>query len=264
MHLLQKPMQKNRQQTHQKLIEILGQENGYFGRVFNWGEEIRPYSNIGFEFTEDFDSTLCIMTDKEHDSLKRIMTYFELHMRPLKNMLSSSDYEHRINRFSTEIAWSHFSTVIMFGMLEIAVKGGPRAGLDGYGNLKDKGRCLRDFLDQNLPEETKRDITSRYSNRGTSLNERSQSFITILDHLWREIRSGFIHEGSIHSIGLENIEFSHSAGTREDPIKITSNVPMYEWLQMTWQAILNSYGYTGKLVHPRIIPKKSSKIGPKP
>lgn len=241
-------MQDDKQKTNQVLTEVIGLKNGYFGRIFNWSQETRPYSYIGFELTEDFSSTLNEMTEAQHDVLKRIIMYFEIHMRPLKNMLNASDNEHRAHRFYTEIAWSHFSTLIMFGMLEIAIKTNHR-------NLQNKGQKICAFLNENLPEETKQSITSRYSNRGTSINERSQSFTAIVDHLWTEIRSGFVHEGSIHSIGLENIEFSRATGTKEDPIIVTSNVPMYEWLQATWQAILNSYGYKGELVHPKITPK---------
>jgi hypothetical protein len=39
-------------------------------------------------------------------------------------------------------------------------------------------------------------------------------------------------------------------GSQEDPIVLGSDVPMQELLQITWQAILNSYGYTGQLILP--------------
>lgn len=41
-------------------------------------------------------------------------------------------------------------------------------------------------------------------------------------------------------------------GTEDDPIRTKTDVPMPEWLQLTWQAILNSYGYKGKLEHPKL------------
>jgi len=64
--------------------------------------------------------------------------------------------------------------------------------------------------------------------------------------LWSQIRSGFIHDAGIEAIGLEWITIEGS-GTKDNPIKLKQNVPIQEFLRMTWQAILNSYGYKGSL-----------------
>lgn len=234
------------------LLNILSIQNGYFGRVPTMGQRPEPYSYIGFKLSESFKSSLQQMSEKQLKSLTSIMTFFEIHMHPLKNLLIASDNEHLLHQFSAMTAWSHFSTIVMFGMLEIAVKNECMAELNQHGGVKYKGKEIYEFLEHNLSSEMKKGVTDRYANKGTRLEKRSESFKAIVDHLWEEIRSGFVHEGSIHSIGLEYTELNNATGSLHDPTEITSNVPMQEWLQLTWQAILNSFGYKGQLLHPNI------------
>jgi hypothetical protein len=40
-------------------------------------------------------------------------------------------------------------------------------------------------------------------------------------------------------------------GTKEDPFKIHEDVPMQEFMRITWLAILKSYGYQGSLNLPK-------------
>ena len=43
---------------NQKLIEILSQESGYFGRVDTWGQMSTKYEYIGYELDTEFSLTL--------------------------------------------------------------------------------------------------------------------------------------------------------------------------------------------------------------
>lgn len=237
-------MAESVQKINQHLKDILGPDKGYFGRVSTWGQMLNEYEQIGFVPTEDFGPMLSSMTDEQQKNLVMIMTYFEIHAHPLKNLLNAEKSE-QLYKLYSEIAWSHFATVVMFGMLEVAVKG--QKGLW----LERKGEKIKKFLDDNLPQKTKDDVVRRYSTEDIFKHAKHQTFGEVIDHLWGNVRGGFVHDVGPESKGLEY----HSLvgiGTKEEPISFKSDVPMPEWLQLTWQAILNSYGYTGKLEHPEI------------
>jgi len=151
----------------------------------------------------------------------------------------------QLYKFYSEIAWSHFATVVMFGMLEVAVKG--QKGLW----LKKKGEKIKKFLEDNLPQDVKDDVVRRYSTEDLFKHPKHQTFGEVIDHLWGNVRGGFVHDVGLESKGLEYGTLI-GMGTKDDPIRTKTDVPMPEWLQLTWQAILNSYGYKGKLEHPKL------------
>ena len=159
-------------------------------------------------------------------------------------MLNAEDSE-QLYKFYSEIAWSHFATIVMFGMLEVAVKG--KVGL----SLTRKGAKIKKFLEDNLQQETKDGVVRRYSTEDIFKHKKHQTFAEVVDHLWGDVRGGFVHDVGLESKGLEYGSLV-SGGTKEHPtITIRSDVPMPEWLQLTWQAILNSYGYAGSLESPK-------------
>ncbi len=227
------------QKISQHLKNILGPEKGYFGRIYTWGQTSNEYEQIGFVPTEDFDLMLSSMTNEQRKNLVMLMTYFEIHTHPLKNLLNTDEPE-QFYKFYSEIAWSHFVTVVMFGMLEVAVKG--QKGLW----LNNKGAKIKKFLEDNLPQKTKNDIVRRYSTEQIFNHKKHGTFGEIVDHLWEDVRGGFVHDVGLESKGLEYYSLE-GIGTKEEPVRVKSDVPMSEWLQLTWQAILNSFGYTGKL-----------------
>ena len=226
---------------------MLGPEKGYFGRIpiVVVGQRTNEYEQIGFVPTEDFESMLSSITDEQRKNLVTIMTYFEMYARPLKNLLNANEPE-LLHQFYSEIAWSHFVTVVMFGMLEVVVKG--QKGV----RLQQKEAKIKKFLEDNLPQSTKDDVVNRYSTEEMFNHKQIASFDEVVGHLWRHVRCGFVHDLGLESKGFEYTTFGGGLGTREDPIKVKSDVPMQEWLQLTWQAILNSYGYKGKLEYPKI------------
>ena len=232
-----------------KLIEILSPAKGYFGRVHTWGQRPAKYEYIGYKLTKDFYLTLQKMSEEQHKNLKLIMTYFELHARPLKYLLDTNQ-KNEIDNFCSEIAWSHFMTVIMFGMLEVAVKKTNCAKLNNRGFLI-KNKSIKCFLNVNLPKKVKKKITERYSvEKIFNYGKKIKNFPDVIDHLWCQIRSSFIHDAGIEARGLEWTTIEGS-GTKDNPISLKQDVPMQDFLQMTWQAILNSYGYKGYLELPR-------------
>lgn len=234
---------------NQYLKDILSPEKGYFGRVSTWGQIQDEYKQIGFVPTEDFESMLSSMTDEQRKNFVMIMTYFEIHIHPLKNLLNSEKSESLYKLYS-EIAWSHFATVVMFGMLEVAVKG--KSGLW----LNNKGNNIKKFLENNLSQEIQDDVVRRYSVEEIFNHAKPKTFAEVIDHLWENVRGGFVHDVGIESKGLEYNNLV-GIGTKEEPIRIKQDVPMPEWLQLTWQAILNSYGYKGKLEHPKLERKRN-------
>lgn len=236
-----------RNSIHHTLLRVIDPKSGLFGRGKAYGKNSQAYTNVGFELSTDFEPTLGVMSDAKIDALYKILVYFEAHMHPLQNLLRASDSEDARHQHLAKTAWSHFSTVIMFGILEIAVKTNGETPPKPNVELREKGKKISDFLRNNLPPNIKDGVKARYSDEGPLPNGRFKSFEDIIDHLWKVIRGGFVHDDALRSIGVEYIEFSNAVGTLKDPIEITSNVPMQEWLQLTWQAILNSYGYKGIL-----------------
>ncbi len=229
-----------------RLIEILSQEKGYFGRINTYG--LRPTNNQfnGYELTESFYPVLEKMSEKQRKNLTRTITYFEIRANPLKKLLDF-EMQQTLYDFYSIISWSQFMTVIMFGMLEIVIKEKSWARLNKKGELIDKGNQIKKFLNENLSEETKTDITKYYLvDKVFKYEKEIKSFSDVIDHLWSEIRCGFIHNGGIESRGLEWTTFK-GIGTKEAPIMIGRETTIQDLLQMTWQAILNSYGYTGRL-----------------
>src|SRR3989344_1761002 len=234
------------------LKNILGQEKGYFGRVSTWGQTENEYEPIGFVPTEDFEPMLSKMTDEQRKNLVMITTYFEIHAHSLKNLLNAEKSE-QLYKLYSEIAWSHFATVVMFGMLEVAVKGKRGLWLTG------KGSKIKKFLEDNLSQETKDDVVRRYSVEEMFKHTKPKIFSEVVDHLWEHVRGGFVHDVGIESKGLEYGTLI-GMGTEDDPIRTKTDVPMPEWLQLTWQAILSSYGYKGKLEHPKLERKSKGAI----
>ncbi len=228
---------KNLQKINQILIDILGPEKGYFGRVYTWGQRQTKYEYIGYELSINFFPTLCNMDKNQRKNLIKIINYFEIHALPLKTLLEAGEKE-KLCSFYYETSWSHFMTVIMFGMLEIVIKGEKN-------RLKDKGKNIKQFLENNLSNEIKQKIAERYlKDRYFKKEIKYNTFSDVIDHMWFQIRSGFIHDGGVESKGLEWHTFC-GMGTKDDPLTIKSDVPMQELLQLTWQAILNSFGYKG-------------------
>jgi len=235
---------------NQKLKEILGPEKGYFGRVFTWGQRPSEYKYIGYELTDDFSLTLQNMSQEQIKNLIMIMNYFEIHANPLKTLLDVEQKE-QLYKLYSEIAWSHFMTVVMFGMLEVVVRIQQGVKLDKSGYLCDKGNEIKKFLEKYLPQETKKGITKRYRIEDIFNHKKPTNFSEVIDHLWDKIRCGFVHDAGLESKGLE-WHTLNGIGTKEEPITIKSDVPMQELLQITWQAILNSYGYKGLVELPKI------------
>lgn len=175
--------------------------------------------------------------------LVNAINYFEIHALPLKTLLNTES-ENGLYKFYSEITWSQFMIVIMFGMLEITAK-----GKAGFWNKKQKK--ITQFLEENLPESTKVDIAKRYKVEELfKYNKSILKFSDVIDHLWIRVRSGFIHDAGIETRGLE-WGWLEGLGSKEDPLHIKSDVPVQELLQMAWQAILHSYGYNGELVLPK-------------
>ncbi len=232
-------------ELNQKLIEVLSQEKGYFGRVDTWGQRPTKYEYVGYELTEDLLPVLKAMSDKQLTNLRMIILHFEIHAIPLKNLLTAEQGEHSLDKLWSEISWSQFMTVVMFGMLELAIKGKRK------GWLQSKGVKIVKFLEENLPSEIKNDIAKRYKVEEVFKYPREiKTFADVIDHLWSEVRSGFIHDGGIESRGMEWSSLK-GIGSKDDPITILQNVPMQELLQITWWAILNSFGYKGQLKLPK-------------
>lgn len=234
---------------NQKLIEILSANSGYFGRVDTWGQKPAKYEYIGYELTIDFFPTLLKMTGEQQKTLIKTINYFEIHAHPLRNLLET-EQEYSLYKFYTETAWSHFMTVVMFGILEITIKEQVGSKVNKKGDLLNKGDAIKLFLEKNLSEKVKESIAQRYSLEELSIYQKgTKNFSDVIDHLWHEIRCGFIHNGTLESTGLEWNTLS-GIGTRENPLIPKVDVPMQEFLQITWQTILNSYGYTGFLKLP--------------
>jgi hypothetical protein len=108
----------------EKLIDVLSQEKGYFGRVFTWGQRSTKYEHIGYELDSDIGPLMASLSEENVKCLVKIVNYFEIHAGPLKKMIEGDDKE-TLCDFYSEWAWSHFMTVVMFGMLEVAVKNTP-------------------------------------------------------------------------------------------------------------------------------------------
>lgn len=234
---------------NQKLLEILSKEKGFFGRFYTWGQRPTAYEYIGYILSEDFIPTLNNMSEIQKENLVNIINYFEIHAWPLKAIFEDVKSQQGLYKLYSETAWSHFMTVVMFGMLEVAVKITDSAKLNTRGHLQ-KQYSIKLFLETYLPDSTKESVAKRYSMEKFKDAESTKSFSDVIDHLWEEIRSGFVHEAGIESKGFEWNPMMGGMGTKDDPIKIGSDVPIQEWLQITWQAILNSYGYNGLLEHP--------------
>jgi len=234
---------------NQKLKEILSPEKGYFGRIFTWGQRSSEYEYIGYELTDDFLPTLQNMSKEQIKNLTTIINYFEIHANPLKKLLEIKQ-EGQLYKFYSEIAWSHFMTVVMFGMLEVAVRVQPSIKLNKYGHLSNKGNEIKNFLEKYLSQDVKDDIVNRYRIDDLFGHKKPVNFGEVIDHLWEKIRCGFVHDAGIESKGLEWYTFE-GIGTKKGPITIKSDVPMQEWLQRTWQTILNSYGYKGLVELPK-------------
>lgn len=234
------------EEVNKKLIEILSEEKGYFGCVYTWGGQ-RPtdYEFIGYELTENFLPILKNMSDEQVMNLKRIMIYFEIHAIALKELLIAKTKD-KFSGLYYEIAWSHFMIVIMFGMLEITTK-------NKYGKIKmgEKKKKIKNFFEENLSKEIKDKISKDYKVDDIyNYNEKIENFSDVFNHLWHQIRSGFIHDASMESRGLEWYELE-GIGTKDNPITFKKNVPIQDLLKITWQAILNSYGYKGTIGLPR-------------
>lgn len=236
------------ERINNKLLEIFRKENGYFGRVKTWGQRPTEYENIGLVPSKDFMEMLSKLPEEKQKELGKIINYFEIHARPLKNLLNAEESE-QLYKFFSEIAWSHFATIIMFGMLEVTTKAQSSAKLDKYGNLQNKGEEIKKFLENYLPQSIKDGIAKRYDVDGIFGHKKPTNFEEAIEHLWEAVRCGFVHEAGFEHKGLEYSGFGGGIGTKEDPITIKQDAPMQELLQMAWQAILNFYGYDGILDH---------------
>ena len=61
------------EKLNQSLAKMLGEESGFFGRVFTWGQRPTTYEYIGYELTEDFSPTLKAMSKEQEKNLVEVM-----------------------------------------------------------------------------------------------------------------------------------------------------------------------------------------------
>lgn len=224
--------------TH--LVEMLGPKCSFFGRVNSNGQISTEHEYIGYLLSEDFLPTLKEMLPEQRKTLARTMIYFEMHMRPLRKLLDKETEKEELYRFYSKIAWSHFATLVMFGMLEVVVKG------EGEIKRGEKLVRIKKFLERNLPPEKMDDIPKRYKVDKLFNPRPITDFGSVIDHMWFDVRSGFVHNASIQHRGTEWSTLE-GLGTREDPLRVQYDVPMQEFLQLSWEAILHSFGYKGAL-----------------
>ncbi len=230
-----------------KLASLLGEEAGLLGKIYSWGYGTNEkYINVGVELSDDFYPILEAMDINQYSNFFKIVTYFEIHASPLSKFFIM-DEDDFLDKFNSKIAWSHFMTLILFGMTEIACKRVYPDEISGKGDLKDKGKNIKKFLNEYLDEELKLDIAKRYKvddkfSEGISIKK----FDDVVDHLWSNIRCGFVHDATIESNSLESYSMS-GLGSKDDPIKLATDVAVHEWVKIIWQAILKSHGYMGTL-----------------
>lgn len=234
---------KHKPRIKERFRNIFTPSSHFFGRTRAFWKAENKFEWVGCVPESGFYDFLGSLSDEEQMQLAKILTYFEIHMGPLRLLLENSEDE-----IPEGLAWSHFATIIMFGMLEVAVKIIEKnAKFDS--RLYDTGKELYSFLDKYLENETKESIKRRYKKDQYASNPApSESFQEVVQHLWAEIRCGFAHSVGIHSVGLE-FGGLRLAGEKDGVPVITnwSNVPMSEWLVVTWKAILTSYGFNGRL-----------------
>lgn len=106
------------------------------------GQRPTEYEHIGYEMTKGFSDVLQNMSADQVKNLVTVMNYFEMHAQPARSILDAKvdGYSYK---FYSEIAWSHFMTMIMFGMLEVVVAKKPCAKLNKKGDLIDLWRDIR-------------------------------------------------------------------------------------------------------------------------
>lgn len=226
-----------------KLKEVFAKSNGYFGRVYTWGQTETKYVSIGCAPDVDTLGFIQQLNEQEKKNLTRLLTYFEMHGKALKYMLGA-ETDNQLDNWFIETSWSHFATVIMFGLLEAAIKTVEKKGaLDD--KLYDKGNEIKNFLEKYISQEQKISIVEHYKSANV-IPTKLSNFSEVIDDMWNEHRSGFIHSVGVHAVPLEPHSVS-GIGTKESPLSFPRQVAMYEWLILAWQAILNAYGYKGKL-----------------
>lgn len=231
------------EKIQKKIEELFDSSQGLFGRVDSWGQTQAKFVRIGCVFDTDLILFLNKLSELQQRSLTRMLTYFEGHMKPLKRMLDTHS-ESLLDRWFTETAWSHFSVVIMFGLLEAAVKT-IELKSDFDTKLYDKGNEIKKFLVKHISLEQQTEVVKNYKSKDPA-PAKFNNFSEVIDDMWNEYRSGFIHSVRVHAVPLESYSIS-GIGTKKDPLSFPRQVAMYEWLILTWQAILNAYGYKGKL-----------------
>jgi hypothetical protein len=232
------------------IIDVLSPEKGYFGRNDTFGQRPTKYEYIGYELSTDILPTLEKLGEDSQKDLSRIVTYFEIHANPLKRLLMTEG-KHDLYQFYADIAWSHFMTVTMFGMLEMAVRFAREGKYSENGELLNKGETIKLFLENNLEQKIKDEIAENYvTDEIFGYKKKIETFSDVIDHMWRKIRCEFVHNGGLESKGLEWTTLK-GLGSKENPITVGQDVPMQEWLKITWQAILHSFGYTGSLQLPK-------------
>ncbi|QQS22736.1 hypothetical protein IPM19_03850 [bacterium] len=164
-------------------------------------------------------------------------------MEPLKSILESHT-EMSLDRFYAETAWSHFAIVIMFGLLEVAVKVGKGIAIEDF--LGDKGREIKAFFVKYLDVERQTKIAEDY--KPIDDTRKLTTFEDVVQDMWDEYRSGFVHSVGVHSVPHEPVSFGDGGEKDGIPvIAISKEVPVFTWLIITWQAIFKSLGFKGNL-----------------
>lgn len=231
-----------------KIKDVFSVSNGYFGRVNTYGQTKNEFEFLGLYCKTSYLPWLESLNNEQRRELLRITSYFEIHMRPLKKLLYIDEKDY-IDRFSSEMAWSHFATTIFFGILEVAIKlRDKNMAIDDY--LRYKLKNILAFLNQNLSQQEKDSVVSRYKYKSRDNTKHNGTFNAVVKDMWDEVRSGFTHDAGFERAGLENAFFV-DAGVKKDGIPvltISEDVSIQDWLQITWQSIFNAYGFGDDLI----------------
>ena len=70
--------EKELRNINRKLIDVLSEDKGFFGRIDTWGQRLTKYEFIGYKFDTDFLTTLNKMSPGQRKNLVKIIIYLLL------------------------------------------------------------------------------------------------------------------------------------------------------------------------------------------
>lgn len=239
--------------------DILGPKNKCLGR--DWR----------MNFSDNLNIFLSDLPNEKSKKLIRVLGVFRIHMEPIWVLIRKEEKNENRDSFSGEV-WAKVAISIMTSLIDFLTKDTevPRKSfvdflVENFLRIKNPQKDIKvlsdehsrqyppsiikriyEFYSAHLDDKDKEEMINKYTTeRRLERKIRSRDLKDVIQDIYNNIRSGFLH-----GTGLENMYVESEFFTSEDGYKTLTyhqTISASHFLYLSWKAIFRYFGFTGEI-----------------